>query len=293
MKKSLVAVIISLLVAGTWDCKKSPTEVLPTEVLPSPTPVDVFPLAIGSTYRYSYQYENTNRDMSPDDGSSDSGYVQYDILDSVRAADSFRVWTVQESRHMMHKKYWGWGGGNTRSSPVAWLDSTVNWQDSTIVLSLLENLIGMHELRCGGLVWSFPLDSNYFYSSQGWTSTILRMHRYASIASTSLEYDYDDGGSGAWFMNDTVSLEAMRGITSHNASWGGWALTACFGIRLVQSVDPTAKRSSRNQHGPGLVPEATLTRPFESGRRRQMHWQHRSSRLDIVSRRHSVYSAPS
>jgi hypothetical protein len=61
MKKSLVAVIISLLVAGTWDCKKSPTEVLPTEVLPSPTPVDVFPLAIGSTYRYSYQYENTNR----------------------------------------------------------------------------------------------------------------------------------------------------------------------------------------------------------------------------------------
>jgi hypothetical protein len=104
----------------------------------SPTmTIDVFPLATGSTFHYSYQYNNTNRDMDPADGSSDSGYVEYHILSFIHPSDSACTWKVQETRHLLHKTFqlWGYPG---------WQDSMVNWQDSNVVLDLSENLTGLH-----------------------------------------------------------------------------------------------------------------------------------------------------
>lgn len=54
MQKSIAVLIISLLIAGTWECKKSPTEA-------TSSPVDLaFSPAVGTTWTYRYDGESAD-----------------------------------------------------------------------------------------------------------------------------------------------------------------------------------------------------------------------------------------
>jgi hypothetical protein len=96
--------------------------------IPPPTLVDVFPLSVGASFWYDYQYTNTDRDMSPGTGSRDSGTVVYQIGGLVQSSDAIRVWNVLETVHLQHTRYWLWdfNRGAFDSSSVQWLDTTIS-----------------------------------------------------------------------------------------------------------------------------------------------------------------------
>jgi hypothetical protein len=198
--------------------------------------VEGFPLAIGSGYRYAYQYENVNRDMGPIDGTMDSGYVEYHILDSASSTDSTRVWKLQESRHLLHTSM-------TRlMAPNPIYVST--WQDTTVKVDLVENLTRSHELQCGGLLWSFPVVVGYNGAKK------IGLYRYVYETQMVLSAFWDPSG-GAIVMIDTVCLEASRGMTYFSCRWGGWAMTASYGYRLAVLSDYSAGGSAIHTHEPG------------------------------------------
>jgi hypothetical protein len=115
---------------------------------------DVFPLSHNLTYTYSFQKDTLFHSVIGEHSSrSDSGFVSYTILDSIKTNDSTLTWHIREIRQLIHKAFFATiHDGDT----VVYFDTTYNINDTT-VLPLTEYTNGQHELVCQSQIWSFPL----------------------------------------------------------------------------------------------------------------------------------------
>lgn len=121
------------------------------------TVFQLFPLSPGLHYVYKYSdyaYEPSNDYQT----FTDSGEVQYTVLDSSIVNASTVVWNVREVGILTHQ-VWAY----LSNSP----DTTYTVEDTSIV-QLTEATSGMHELTANGLVWQFPVGG-------------IRVFRYATM----------------------------------------------------------------------------------------------------------------
>lgn len=106
---------------------------------------EVFPLRVGLHYIYDfYQYSYT-RDLVYVETRTDSGNVEYVILDSTHVNDTTIIWLVHQRRQWLHHYHNSAGG------------DSLYWIVDSIEILLTEFTTGRHELRCSSVVWAFPL----------------------------------------------------------------------------------------------------------------------------------------
>ena len=176
--------------------------------------LDVFPLVPGLRFTYRVLSDSLSRDAFPLGAWRDSGFVEYYIRDSSAATTSTRQWKIDEVRHLLHYVY-------TFNIFDSVLVST-HWEDSTVTLNLSEQLSGSHELRCEGLIWSFPFQD--VRSLSGWDTTI-SVFRYSSDAKRVLVAQ-DNYTGGALTLSDSVFFDSSHGMLGRSILRGGWAHTA-------------------------------------------------------------------
>jgi hypothetical protein len=108
---------------------------------------DIFPLASGMHYSYTFYQEEKNYELAYlIQINSDSGDIEYIILDSLQYGDTLKVWNIEQRRKLLHYRFWA----------PSW-DTTYLIND-TSYYQLYEYLEGKHELKCSSLVWFFPLN---------------------------------------------------------------------------------------------------------------------------------------
>ena len=156
---------------------------------PARSQTDVFPLQIGRHVQYDYRSSVSFSTLAGSGPSavwkSDSGIVEYTILDSCRDDDSTCSWHVRQTYRLLHH-YSDNGGG----------DSLFWTQDST-QLVLQEKLTGKHELTFTGLIWEFPVRPTY--------SVIQPISRFVDPTEAlicirySLPGSFGEGNDSLWF----------------------------------------------------------------------------------------------
>lgn len=133
----------------------------------------VFPLAPRLRYLYNYRYEYAYGGLAPSNTETDTGFIEYTILDSSVENDSTVIWTVKEVCALWDSLWFGW-------KP----DSVCTTADSTII-SLEETTKGLHELTANGIVWCFPV------AQEG--SSVFR---YSDSSALLLTASWTGGGGG-------------------------------------------------------------------------------------------------
>ncbi len=176
--------------------------------------LDLFPLDLGMHYTYSYQWRYSH--FSVPSGTSnlhrDSGLVEYVVIDSLRASDSLRIWSVRQTEHLFHHLR----DSSTWPTPTVW--DTVYWSDSSYVFSLSEDLRGRHEVQCTSRIWRFPISSNFGTD---------RVFRFDSVPSYFIYQHtpppgYEPYWSDYWYFDTPRGLYRQvysESTMPHNSGW--------------------------------------------------------------------------
>ena len=122
------------------------------------TKYDVFPLKKGMHYTYNF-YQKEETYMLTDFPVliyTDSGKVEYTLIDSLKMGDTLTIWNIEQKRNLLYSYY-------VRSDSGYSLNDTSRTID-TSYFPLYESLEENHALRCSSMIWISPLkDSpNYF-----------------------------------------------------------------------------------------------------------------------------------
>ncbi len=191
---------------------------------------DVFPLATGMHYTYSFY---SRSEIHRTGWKIDSGLVEYRVKDSTLSNSGVKRWTVEETRHLWHRETY---------PPTI----TPYWVDTTVTISLSELLSDLHELRCNSLVWSFPL-------LQGLpeTKAVFRYSGNPYQPVTSVR-NIDDG---AYVEKDSVELDVDSGLTFRAFSVGGWAMSVDEQYQTAQLMGRTSGSSSTMVGSDGYLPQ--------------------------------------
>ena len=196
-----ILIVVSIFIC--YSCRNNPVAPISATKIKTiniDTLNEIFPLAKGKSYLYSY--DSYMRENTSYKGYRDSGSVQYIVLDSI-LSDSTVTWTIKETQHLYHTQH-------KTSVPDFFVSDTTYLIDTTNIFTLKENITGFHELNCRSLVWTFPfVDSIFVYPE--WTKTnattiyrYLPKDNYSFIIDTSyVEY----------YMEDTVSFSKNLGMT--------------------------------------------------------------------------------
>ncbi len=188
---------------------------------------EVFPLYIGWGGRYSYarhiSWSNSSNNTS---GTvDDTGSVQYQVLDTLHASDSLRIWTVRQTEHIFHWEETYKNGGL--------YDMTSGWRDTSFTIAVNEILTGFHEIRANGKIWSFP---------PGWTEGRHRAFRYSPDSLFSIGVP---GGRDLW------SFDSRRGVFArdYHVTWVGTDTTVTIRmLGMPTGVEVGATRSSVSEY---------------------------------------------
>lgn len=171
-----------------------------TKVTSAPSSFELFPLSKGKSYLYSYYYHDRYRTSY--EFYTDSGTVQYNIMDSVKLSSNTISWTIKEFQRYYHSQL----KPGTRTDLYS---DTTYLVDTTNIFTLEENLSGLHEIKCKSLAWTFPyIDSIFMYPK--WTKTdTVKIHRYSNNDQYLFAYSTSNGSI---FLHDTLSFFANKGM---------------------------------------------------------------------------------
>ena len=202
---------------------------------------DVFPLKVGFTWKYNYQYLLYCKDIDLNGSStSDSGIVTYRILDSTTISDSVR-WDVQSSRNLLID--------SSKFSIGMYFDTTYSINDTT-TFALWESLSGNHRLHVDSVfleanpIWKFPYqydDSKSIFRYQATDS----LHRSAV---NTVPFGYAPRGSYQYRVPATYVFATDSGLVQLSSSLQpacgslGWFTLRCN----LFSSEVTAVRSRDN-----------------------------------------------
>ncbi len=158
---------------------------------------DGLPLHAGLKYVYDYQYSvEYRRQMGQSSTTSDSGTVEYSVIDSTTDSYGRVQWTVVEKSHLFRRVSSTFAG-----SPAPY------WIDTSLTLTLSESTVGLHSLSVTSRVWRFPLRED----SVPIKDSVVVM-RYLTSTSSLLRLQFLDA-TQTISANDTVQLESLRGVT--------------------------------------------------------------------------------
>jgi hypothetical protein len=154
---------------------------------------DVFPLRPALCYSYEFSDSSELTDYTLSWIATNKGTLRYHIVDSSITGDTAVVWNVLEIRAYQARRI----RYEIVGPPT---DSTFDVSD-TASLQLTESLAGNHELRCDGIVWSFPL---------GHLNNVMHepIFRYADSPSTRLTWSWMNPPGYAFYGRGTDTLEA-------------------------------------------------------------------------------------
>ena len=105
--------------------------------------IDVFPLEKNRQWTYNFVWKKTDVWSGIAESVSDSGRLEYLVMDSVRTTDTTVVWSVRQTEHLDHRHTYG-----------AAFDSAYRIDRVSFVV-LIESTIGLHALECDSKVWAF------------------------------------------------------------------------------------------------------------------------------------------
>ena len=194
---------------------------------------DVFPLAKGDVFTYSYNFYLLQRDGYPSYATSDSGLVAYRVLDSIFSPEAREIhWVVEETQHVLHQEF---------QYVLGSYPSLVNsvWRDTTRQLSISESIDSLHEIKSNGLVWNFPLTDSIL----GLGSMTAHCIRFSSDSPVMVKMS-QQVSEGALFAGDTLRFEEAVGFTDRTYQQSGWAMTASRGglrIHLLSGPNPSQR----------------------------------------------------
>ena len=107
---------------------------------------DIFPFSKDVVKKYVYRYEEGSGGFGVgSDWEVDSGTVAYVVRDSVRSGDTATVWTIEQTEQLLHHKW---------STVQAHKFDTTYFLDTTVFVTLHEDLRGLHEIDCDARVWA-------------------------------------------------------------------------------------------------------------------------------------------
>lgn len=106
---------------------------------------EIFTLRPGIHYVYQYWYRENYSDPGRNITTTDSGVVQYAVLDSAILNDTTTQWSVVQLRSLF------------RYIRVAYGRDTSFWIRDTVGVTMSESLQGDHPLSCTSQIWSFPI----------------------------------------------------------------------------------------------------------------------------------------
>jgi len=191
-----VVVIISIF----YSCKNNPINSDSSIDISSLN--EIFPISVGKSYLYSYYRYYSPR--TSDYFNSDSGTIQYVILDSIKLSNTVVQWQIKEIQHLYH------------SQLISYSDTATNLIDTTNMFSIEEELKNLHELKCKSVAWNFPfIDSVYSYPE--WIKTDPQIiYRYSSNDNNSI--------SNSKYINpnllqDTLAFYANKGMTYYRRDY--------------------------------------------------------------------------
>ena len=132
------------------------------------TKYDVFPLKKGMHYTYNF-YQKEETYMLTDFPVliyTDSGKVEYTLIDSLKMGDTLTVWNTEQRRNLLYSYY-------VRSDSGYSLNDTSRTID-TSYFSLFESLEENHALRCSSMIWISPLKGSPNYFGNGLDTNFYR-----------------------------------------------------------------------------------------------------------------------
>ena len=181
-------------------------------------PSEVFILRSGLRYTYQIRYEYRYCDVAYCQTVTDSGIVEYGIVDSTRVDDTTSTWNVVQKSRLLHRYHNNFGR------------DSVYWISDSVIVRLDEINTGYHELRCASRVWSFPI--RRAYSSQRDP-----VFRYSD--STHVRLLITLGSPSCYYERDTVLLSFDSSFHKRGTSWyRNCTITSDGGDLHVQLLSP-------------------------------------------------------
>jgi len=157
---------------------------------------DIFPLSSGMNYKYTFYQENKYYElMYLIEILSDSGEVEYTVIDSLQYGDTLKVWNIEQKRKLLHYRFYA----------PSW--DTTYFIDDTNYYSLYEYLGGNHEIKCSSMVWQFPLSvwGNIEYGK----SSGRNIYRYSDSTNLiNVLSNHDPYGNSGWEDSIWFSIDA-------------------------------------------------------------------------------------
>ena len=162
-----------------------------SSVLTPDTPTfDLLPLNKNQKWTYSFAWTKNDVWSGIQETFSDSGTVEYLVIDSVRTSDTTVTWSVRQTENLNHR--------HTRHT-VAPFDSAYRIDRESIV-SVVETTTGLHTLQCQARVWLLQT------APFGWGEPGTPVYRYC-VDSVLTKYQTDQEHWG-----DNLYFSASRGL---------------------------------------------------------------------------------
>ena len=181
---------------------------------------EIFPLSLGKSYLYSYYYYTRPNISSY--FNSESGTIQYIMLDSSKLSDTIVQWQVKEIKHLYHKKLINIG------------DTATYLIDTTNMFTLEEELKDLHELKCKSVVWTFPfVDSVFKYP--GWSKTYpAKVYRYFHDEKYTLDNEIYINSN---YLLDTLSFYENKGMTYFRRDYAVQVMSGYYVTLVIKLIN--------------------------------------------------------
>lgn len=192
---------------------------------------DIFPLASGMHYTYTFYQEEKNYELAYlIQINSDSGDIEYIILDSLQYGDTLKVWNIEQRRELLHYKFYA----------PSW--DTTYFIIDTSYYSLYEYLAGDHELICSSMVWFFPLSA---WPSGYLTNSDSRVYRYSDLPNVLNVLSAHDP-YGSWGREDSIWFSIEAGMYRRVTDTYWVSISQLHYKRYIQRTDiPIDVKQSR------------------------------------------------
>lgn len=151
---------------------------------------DLFPLNKNQKWTYSFAWTKSDVFSGIQETFSDSGTVEYLVIDSVRTSDTTVTWSVRQTENLNHR--------HTRYTAAPF--DSVHRIDRENIVSIIETTTGLHALQCQARVWLLRT------APFGWAEPGTPVYRYC-LDSALTKYQTDQAHWG-----DNLYFSASRGL---------------------------------------------------------------------------------